>query len=197
MAWNTEETKQRLKDAAVKEFAAGGLDGTTVDRIARRAGVNKERLYNYFGDKQRLFATVLADELAKVAASVPVRSLSEQDIGEYAGRVFDYHAEHPDLVRLLHWEALTYGEREIPDEDGRAAYYQLKAQAFLAAQREGSLTEEIDAAHLVFLVLAIADWWAAVPQIARMLTGAPASNPDEHARRRAGVIEAARRLGAP
>src|ERR1700739_4300497 len=59
VAWNTEQTKRRLKDAATEEFAAHGLHGTTVDRIAERAGVNKERLYNYFGDKRSLFATVL------------------------------------------------------------------------------------------------------------------------------------------
>ena len=38
--------------------------------IAERAGINKERLYKYFGDKQALFETVLTDELDKLAASV-------------------------------------------------------------------------------------------------------------------------------
>ena len=46
MAWDTEATKAKILDAAVAEFAAHGPDGTTVDRISRRAGVNKERIYN-------------------------------------------------------------------------------------------------------------------------------------------------------
>src|ERR671922_140023 len=75
MAWDTEGTRRRLKEAATAEFAEHGPDGTTMARIAERAGINKERLYKYFGDKQALFETVLTDELDKLAASVaPGRS---------------------------------------------------------------------------------------------------------------------------
>ena len=48
MAWDTESTKQKIKGAALAEFTAHGPDGTTVERIAKRAKVNKERIYNYF-----------------------------------------------------------------------------------------------------------------------------------------------------
>lgn len=195
MAWNTEETRQRLREAAATEFAANGLDGTTMEQIARRAGVNKERLYNYFGDKRALFATVLAAELEKVAAAVPI-DLEAGDVGDYAGRLFDYHVAHPELVRLLHWEALAYGEGEIPGEPERAAHYREKVEAFAAGQGDGRLAADPDAAHLVFEVLAIVVWWSAVPQVARLLTGAKASSRAERARRRAAVVELARRLAA-
>jgi AcrR family transcriptional regulator len=197
MAWNTEETKRRLKEAATAEFAASGLHGTTMDRIAQRAGINKERLYNYFGDKERLFATVLADELANVAAAVPAEDpLRGGDLGEYAGRLFDYHVAHPRLIRLLHWEALAYGDREVPDEAARAAHYRDKTSTLEAAQASGALAGAPDADHLLFLLLALAAWWVAVPQVARMVTGADERSRDELARRRAAVVAAARRLGA-
>lgn len=197
MAWNTEETRRRLKEAATIEFAAGGPHGTTMDRIAVRAGVNKERIYNYFGDKERLFATVLADELAKVAEAVPVELVHERDIGEYAGRVFDYHAENPHLLRLLLWEALAYGggNGEIPAHEVRVAHYQEKVDAFTRARRDGALDPDADPRQLLFLILAIADWWFAVPQLAHMITGQAADDEAEHARRRAAVVAAARRLG--
>ena len=88
MAWDTEATKRRILDAAVAEFAAHELDGTTIERIAGVAGVNKERIYNYFGGKRDLFAHVLRDELVKVAQAVPVESFATEDVGEYAGRVY-------------------------------------------------------------------------------------------------------------
>jgi len=194
VAWNTEETRRRLKEAATDEFAAHGLHGTTMDRIAARAGINKERLYNYFGGKQQLFAIVLSDELAKAAAAVPITSLREEDIGEYAGRVFDYHAAHPQLLRLLHWEALTYGHQEIPDEQSRTAYYRAKVEAVASAQRDGLVAGQPDAAHLLFLVLSMSLWWFAVPQVASMVTGSDPDNPAERARRRAATVTAARRL---
>jgi AcrR family transcriptional regulator len=197
MPWDTEQTKAKLKAAAVKEFTDHGLDGTTMERIAARAGINKERLYNYFGDKRSLFATVLSEELAKIAAAVPLSSMRDEDIGEYAGRVFDYHAAHPHLVRLFHWEALAYGESEIPDEKSRSAYYRQKVRDVQSAQRDGLIASEPDARHLLFLTLAMADWWFAVPQMARMITGTTADTKREYARRRAAVVEAARRIAQP
>jgi len=195
VAWDTEGTKRRLKEAATAEFAAHGPDGTTMARIAERAGINKERLYKYFGDKQALFETVLTDELDKLAASVAPPPGGVKDIGELAGRTFDYHAAHPQLVRLLLWEGLAGGP--VADEGRRTAHYRDKAQAYAAAQRDGVLADDIDPSHLVFLIIALAAWWISAPQLAAMLTGADDSDPDEHQRRRASVVRAAERLARP
>ncbi len=196
MAWQTAETRRRLKEAATEEFAEFGPHGTTVDRIAARAGVNKERLYKYFGNKEQLFSAVLSDELAKIAAAVPLESLLAEGIGEYAGQVFDYHAANPYLVRLLHWEGLTF-QGEVPGEPGRTEYYRHKVTAFAAAQREKVLVGDMEAADLVFFVIALAAWWFAVPQVARMLTGENTDDEAECGRRRAAVVSAARRLAQP
>ncbi|MBN3005724.1 TetR family transcriptional regulator [Chromobacterium alkanivorans] len=193
MAWDTEGTKRRILEAAVTEFARLGPDGTTVERIAKSAGVNKERIYNYFGDKRALFSAVLRCELAKVARAVPVTSLTAEEIGEYAGRAYDYHCEHPELSRLMRWEGLTF-DGEVPDETQRQEHYGYKVQAVAEGQRQGKITRALEPDHLAFLILALAGWWSAVPQVARMLTGM--DGPQEHARRRASVVEAARRLAA-
>lgn len=191
MAWDTEGTKRKILDAAVAEFAAYGPDGTTIARIAQRAGVNKERIYYYFGDKRALFTYVLRDELAKVARAVPVESLAIEDVGEYAGRVYDYHRSRPELIRLLRWEGLAF-DGEVPDEEQRREYYNTKTAAVVAGQDAGALTKEIDADHLMLFILALAGWWFTVPQVARMIAG-PESEA-EHARRRAAVVRAAQRL---
>ena len=194
MAWDTEGTRRRLKEAAAAEFAEHGPDGTTMARIAERAGINKERLYKYFGDKQALFETVLTDELDKLAASVAPVPSGFEEIGEFAGRTFDYQAAHPQLVRLLLWEGLSGG---VADEANRTAHYKKKAQAYAAAQREGVLDDELSPEHLVFMIIGLAAWWISAPQLARMLTGADDSDPAEHARRRASVVRAAERLARP
>ena len=195
MAWDTEGTQRRLKEAATVEFAEHGPAGTTMAAIAERAGINKERLYKYFGDKQALFEMVLSDELAKLAASVTPPADLFEDIGEFAGRTFDYHASHPQLARLLLWEGLAGGP--VADEANRTAHYRHKVQAYAAAQREGVLDDDLDPAHLVFMIIALAAWWFSVPQLARMLTGADDNDPAEHARRRAFVVRAAQRLALP
>jgi AcrR family transcriptional regulator len=195
MAWDTEGTRRRLKEAATAEFAERGPDGTTMARIASRSGINKERLYKYFGDKQALFETVLSDELDKLAASVAATGANIGDIGEFAGRTFDYHADHPELARLLLWEGLAGGPPA--DEVNRTAHYRRKVEVVAAAQRDGLIDKELDPAHLLFVLIALAAWWFSVPQLAHMLTGADPDDPAERARRRASVVEAARRLASP
>ncbi|WP_338883562.1 TetR family transcriptional regulator [Xenorhabdus sp. TH1] len=193
MAWDIEGTKCKILTAAVIEFARFGPDGTTVEKIAKSAGVNKERIYNYFGDKRALFSAVLRSELAKVAQEVPITSFAVEDIGEYAGRAYDYHSRHPELSRLMRWEGLIF-DGEVPDEEQRREYYGYKVQAVADGQQQGMLTQALEPDHLAFLVLALAGWWSAVPQVARMLTGSESQK--EHDRRRASVVEAARRLAS-
>ena len=155
---------------------------------------NKERIYNYFGGKRDLFAHVLRDELVKVAQAVPVESFATEDVGEYAGRVYDYHLEHPELERLLRWEGLAF-DAENPDDEQRLGLYRDKTAAVEAGQRAGGVTEEIDADHMIFLILSLAGWWSSVPQVARMLTGSDTDA--ERARRRESVVRAARRIARP
>src|SRR5438093_2646113 len=66
----------RILAAAAVEFAERGYGGARVDRIARRAGVNKAMLYYHFKSKERLYRTLLqrmfntaADRLETIAAS--------------------------------------------------------------------------------------------------------------------------------
>ncbi len=192
MAWDTEGTRRRLKDAAVAEFSAQGPDGATMAAIAERAGINKERLYNYFGDKRALFDLVLADELAKLSRSVIPPEGGFEQIGEFAGRTFDYYGEHPELARLLLWEGLA--NAGIADQQARTAHYREKTAIYRAAQEDGSLARHLDADHLVFLTIALAAWWFSAPQLAFMLTGAGPEDASELARRRATVVRAAELL---
>ena len=184
-----------MKDAATIEFAERGPEGTTMARIADRAGINKERLYKYFGDKKALFELVLSDELQRLAASVSLPEGGLEEIGEFAGRTFDHYSGHPELARLLLWEGLAGGP--AAEEDSRTTHYRLKAEAYADAQREGVLDAELDPDHLVFLIIGLAAWWFCVPQLARMTTGAEDGDTDELARRRASVVVAAQRLARP
>lgn len=191
MTRKAEVTKRRIFRAALKEFAAHGPHGTTIERIAQAAMVNKERVYHYFGTKHDLFSNILREELSRAARAVPLTSSSIEEVGRYAADVYDYHRAHPELTRLMHWEGLVF-DTTVPDEEQRREHYTGKVTATANGQAVGVLTDALDADHLAFLVLSLASWWSAAPQVARMLTG-PLTE-DEHARRRASVIRAATHL---
>ncbi|MRH93137.1 TetR family transcriptional regulator [Nocardia sp. SYP-A9097] len=191
MAWDTEGTKQRLLDAAVHEFAERGPDGARVAAIAARACVNKERIYQYFGDKQGLFEAVLTDQLAQLAAASPLAADKAGELAEYAGHVFDYHRTHPQFLRLLHWEGLQPQGGELSAESARASHYADKVAALAAAQRAGKLTDAVAPGYLMYAVAALAAWWFAVPQVVRMVLTDDAEDPEAM---RAGLINLVRRL---
>src|SRR5438067_5774065 len=52
------ERKDEILDAALIEFANGGLAGTSTEAIARRAGISQPYLFRLFGSKKELFLAV-------------------------------------------------------------------------------------------------------------------------------------------
>lgn len=55
------DSRARLLAAAADEFAARGFVGANVDRIARRARVNKAMIYYHFASKLGLYREILRD----------------------------------------------------------------------------------------------------------------------------------------
>ncbi|MGU7773041.1 TetR/AcrR family transcriptional regulator [Burkholderia sp. MR1-5-21] len=55
----SERRVQRVLDVATRQFLSGGYRETSLDGIAREAGVAKKTLYGRFGSKAGLFATIL------------------------------------------------------------------------------------------------------------------------------------------
>lgn len=105
------ETKTKILKTATRLFSEHGLKGTTVDRITFEAGVNKQRIYAYFGSKEKLFVSVLTSVFEE-AAPVSQTMLDEaaRDPGhltEVLLRGFhNFHAANPQFWRLLAWANL-------------------------------------------------------------------------------------------
>ena len=63
---NAEGTKSEAKTAAIlqgamKEFLENGYAATSMDKVAKSAGVSKATVYSHFGDKENLFNAVIED----------------------------------------------------------------------------------------------------------------------------------------
>jgi TetR/AcrR family transcriptional regulator len=101
-------TRQKLLSAARREFARSGLAGARVDEIAARAGVNKQLVYHYFGDKDALYLAVLEWVYEEIRAKERELNLDglppDQAIRKLIESSFDHLAEHPDFIVLLNDE---------------------------------------------------------------------------------------------
>jgi len=105
---NPEATRRKLLAAARREFADSGLAGARVDEIAARAGVNKQLVYHYFGDKDALYLAVLEWVYEEIRAQERKLNLTglppRQAIRKLIESSFDHLAAHPDFILLLNDE---------------------------------------------------------------------------------------------
>jgi TetR/AcrR family transcriptional regulator len=101
-------TRKKLLTAARREFASSGLAGARVDEIAARAGVNKQLVYHYFGDKDAMYLAVLEWVYEEIRAQERKLNLEglppEQAIKKLIEASFDHLDAHPDFVVLLNDE---------------------------------------------------------------------------------------------
>ncbi|MDL9936882.1 TetR family transcriptional regulator [Gordonia sp. ABSL1-1] len=186
MARDSARTKQSILAAAHAEFAAHGIAGARMDRIASSAGCNKERIYGHFGNKEALFAAVLAEAILALADQVRP---GEGTTAEYIGRLFDYHRADPSVLRLLMFEALYYGDGLIETNEDRRDWYRNVIVDF--TRRTGM--SEREAGRTLLTLIGIGAWPLAMPQLTSLLTGPDALTDAPMDEMRAFLIDFAQR----
>ncbi|ABV37715.1 transcriptional regulator, TetR family [Shewanella sediminis HAW-EB3] len=89
----SEQKRAQILEAAIELFCGHGFPNTSMDEVARKAGVSKQTVYSHFGCKDGLFiasikskcvVSQLTDELFG-DASEPERTLT--NFGEYFGNM--------------------------------------------------------------------------------------------------------------
>jgi TetR/AcrR family transcriptional regulator len=106
-------TPDRILAAAATEFAERGFAGARVDRIARRARVNKAMLYYHFGSKQRLYRVLLRDIFTRAAERL--RAIADepaeaaQKIDRAIAGLGTLIADHPVLPAIMMREVADGG----------------------------------------------------------------------------------------
>jgi TetR/AcrR family transcriptional regulator len=184
-----EDLQAKVLDAAIDEFAEHGLAGARVDRIAQRAGANKQLIYYYFTDKDGLFDAAIkkmAERFNEVRSQLPIEP--KDRLAAY----FQASAVDTKIVRLLQWEALAIGEGEAVEESARAAHARSGVDALRADQRAGKIPNDLDAGQLFLSMQALSAHPFAFTQMTRFITGRNASDPVFQQER----VTFLRRLGA-
>jgi AcrR family transcriptional regulator len=74
------ETRQIIFEAARHEFAANGYAATSIETVARRAGVSTKTLYRLIPNKAALFEAMVADRLDRFLAAVNLHAVDDADI---------------------------------------------------------------------------------------------------------------------
>jgi TetR/AcrR family transcriptional regulator len=165
---DAKRTRERILAAALREFSTRGLAGARVDRIARRARINKRMLYHYFGNKDDLFREIMRRKLEERVAWA---TAAPDDPGETLSDWFRLACEDMDWVRLTEWEALSVGDGPVLSEAERRRAFDSGVAKLRAVQAQGLLPRPLDPRHLLLSMMGLTTFPLAFPQITRLVTG--------------------------
>lgn len=110
------ESRQRILDAALSEFAVHGLAGARTESIAAAAGVNKALLYYYFDSKENLYLAALESIAGRVRDSSMAAFLFDATPGERILRAalnhFDRIVSQREFQSLMQQEMIRMHKGE-------------------------------------------------------------------------------------
>jgi AcrR family transcriptional regulator len=172
------ERRETILDAALSVFAERGFHGTSIDDIARAAGISKALIYGHFSSKEQLHMSLLeqnAGELFERLAAAVAAVESAERLSAGLDAFFAFVEERRGAWRMLF--------RETADPDVAALMDRVVAQvtavvAALIAEDPGARKmgedeavrrEAIDmlAQMLVGAVQSLANWWADHQEVPR------------------------------
>ena len=157
------KNRQAILEAALQVFSTYGFRGSTIDRIAERAGLSKPNLLYYFPSKDAIYLAVLEDTLEEWLQ--PLRKLDPagdpiEEIGRYISAKLEMSRTRPEASRLFANEILhgapVIGEflggplKELVDE---------KAAVIRTWIADGRI-RKIEPRHLIMMIWAVTQHYA-------------------------------------
>jgi AcrR family transcriptional regulator len=99
-----EEKKTLIMDVALEHFSDVGFQATTINHIARHAGISKGLMYNYYKSKEELLAAIMNRSLSEIYLNFnPDRDsyLSTEDFELFIRKIFNLLRENRQFWKLL------------------------------------------------------------------------------------------------
>lgn len=104
LALRREELMEKIRQAAIEEFAENGLRGASTQAIARRAGISKTKLHYYIASKEELYQKALA-HIISIWAELFNDTADDDDpqsfLRRYIARKIRHSLEHPEVAQLF------------------------------------------------------------------------------------------------
>ena len=145
---------EKVLAAAREAFAEGG-ESTSLEEIARRAGVGIGTLYRNFPNRQALLEALYIDEVEEVCRSAEQLDGADpwQDLNDWLERFIAYIG----TKRALAAELLNYLDHDAPlFQTSRASLYAAGEPLLKRAQEAGAVRPDVTIADVIQMVVGIA-----------------------------------------
>jgi AcrR family transcriptional regulator len=190
-------TRARILNVALQEFSRLGLSGARIDAIALESGLNKGMIYYYFGSKEDLYVAALEESYRRFREIEGGLQIDEslppaQALRMLVGASFDFHAAHPEYIRMVMSENINQGEyiRKIP------ALRAINRSAITVLERlcqrgiaEGVFRADLDPVDLHMSISALSFYNVSNRHTFSFIFDRDLAAPEVHAARRASVVD--------
>lgn len=152
-----------ILEAALEVFSANGYRGSTVDQIAKAAGLSKPNLLYYFPSKEAIHTTLL-DRMMETWLD-PMQGLKEdgdplEEILGYVRRKLEMSRDYPRESRLFANEVIQGAPRIGPALSGELKTLVDEKSAMIQRWMDEGKIAQVDPYHLIFSIWAMTQHYA-------------------------------------
>ena len=141
------DSRALILAAARSEFGSAGYAGARVERIAKKAGVNKQLIFYYFGSKQGLYRAAVTTAAIEIAAPQALEATNDVSRAQLRDTLEDVITRLAGRAELLDLLLHTNRAAGLPKQTaGQAFGPPLKQirEAISAGQGIGLFRDEVD-----------------------------------------------------
>jgi len=196
MKKDNQQTKERILQAAQKEFANRGFSGARMEAIARGADINKAMLFYYFSSKDNLYRTVLFGVFSEFFGEIG-RFISQPLtpgllLEKFPEIYIRFIARHPDLVRIMVFdlihnpENVTAAMAEIINE--KMFYKPRPLLDMIKRWHDQGLISEADPLHFMMNIVALSIFSFIGKPMVEAISGIKVENDEDYYRKRIASV---------
>lgn len=163
------KTRRAIMDAAIKLFSEKGFENTTVNQLAKEAGVGKSTIYGYFKSKNEIFLAFCEDEIDFVFTDLADKRDPDTPIQEQLLTLFmeqlRYVSRNYDFGRILVREMVFPKELTMEkSNDLSERYLSALGDILTQAISRGELRNDLDLLYIsghfyAFYLLVLSAWY--------------------------------------
>ncbi len=152
------EKRDRILSVAIKEFANNGFQNTSIQQIAKKAGISVGSVYKYFENKETMFSMVVHEGLSSLESLLMSLADSSEDIIIKAEKIIreflKYSRKNPELIKL-YCQLTTSDNSEFLNSLSQrieAVSASIYTVTISKAQETGDVRNDINPAFFAFLL---------------------------------------------
>ena len=150
---NKIKKRKCILDAAIKLFSSKGYEQTSIEELAREAGIGKGTVYSYFHNKRDIVKAFCDDILEYARSELAAKTSPDTPLKELLMVIFladfKYVAENKEFSRVFLQEKVfpKMGSSK-EDLEMQDSYFELLYPIYQHAQDRGELRKELELLHI-------------------------------------------------